>query len=268
MLKNILNRLRKDEPKSHASEALSGKYAIVTGASGSIGSKIALALAKQGANLALLYYKNEKSVHEIAKEITHLGRETFVIQVDARERTQVQATVAKIEQRFPRIDILVNNHGIARDGLLVTMKQQDWDDVIETNLSGTFYFCQAVVSGMVKQKSGRIINIASVTGLIPQKLRTNYGTSKRGVIALTRALSFALAGKGILVNAIAPQVIKGGISKDMSFKEAKTIHDMTPLLRFGQPQEVAEVVTFLAGEGASYMTGSVINISGGLATWI
>lgn len=268
MLKNILNRLRKDEPKSHASEALSGKYAIVTGASGSIGSQVALALASQGANIALLYHKNEKSVHKIAEEITHLGRETLVLQVDARERTQVQATVAKIEQRFPRIDILVNNHGIVRDGLLVTMKLQNWDDVIDTNLSGTLYFCQAVVPSMVKHKYGRIINVASLTGLLGQKMRTNYGASKRGVIALTRVLAHTLANKNILINTIASQVVEGGVSKNMSVGEAKTIRAMTPLSRFGMPDEIAKVVIFLAGEQATYMTGSVINVSGGLATWI
>ena len=253
---------------TQAAKTLEGKYAIVTGASGSIGSKIALALAHQGANLALLYYKNDKSIRKIAQKIEQMGTQVLVLGADAREPEQVQTSIAEIERHFQKIDILVNNHGVARDGLLITMREQDWDNVIETNLSGTLYFCQAVVPNMVKHQFGRIINIASVTGLIPQKMRANYGASKRGMIALTRSLSYALAGKGILINAIAPQVIKGGISKDIAFKESKMIKEMTPLSRFGLPEEVAEVVTFLASDQASYMTGSVINISGGLATWI
>jgi 3-oxoacyl-[acyl-carrier protein] reductase len=243
---------------------LNGKVALVTGGSRGIGSAIALELARQGANVAVNYSGSEAKANEVVDQIKALGREAIAIQSNVGDSESVQDMVKEVISTFGTIDILVNNAGITRDNLLMRMKEEEWDDVININLKGVFNCTKAVTRQMMKQRSGRIINIASIVGVSGNPGQANYVAAKAGVIGLTKTTAKELASRNINVNAIAP----GFITTDMTEKlpeEVKTeMLKQIPLAKFGEPKDIANVVVFLASEQSNYMTGQTLHVDGGM----
>jgi 3-oxoacyl-[acyl-carrier protein] reductase len=246
-----------------ASTALGGQVAIVTGASRGIGRAIALALAAEGARLVVNYAQSATAAQALAAEISANGGEAIALQADVAQAEQVEALVKQTLDRFGRIDILVNNAGITRDTLLLRMKLEDWQAVIDLNLTGVFLCTRAVSKVMLKQRSGRVINIASVAGQMGNPGQANYSAAKAGVIGFTKTVAKELASRGVTVNAVAP----GFIATDMTdqLPNSEEILKFIPLGRFGQAQEVAGMVRFLAADpAAAYITGQVFNVDGGM----
>jgi 3-oxoacyl-[acyl-carrier protein] reductase len=243
---------------------LEGKSALVTGASRGIGREIALELASLGANVAVNFAGNEAKANEVVDEIKALGRDAFAVRCNVSNSEEVSAMVKETIERFGSLDILVNNAGITRDNLLMRMKEEEWDDVININLKGVFLCTKAVTRQMMKQRNGRIINIASIVGVSGNPGQANYVAAKAGVIGLTKTTAKELATRNITVNAIAP----GFISTDMTDKlteEVKTeMLKQIPLARFGEPKDIAKVAAFLASSDSAYMTGQTLHIDGGM----
>lgn len=243
---------------------LKGMNALVTGASRGIGREIALELARQGANVAVNYAGSEAKANETVAEIEKMGRKAFAVRADVSNAEAVAEMVKETIAAFGSLDILVNNAGITRDNLLMRMKEEEWDAVINTNLKGVFLCTKAVTRQMMKQRSGRIVNVASIVGVSGNPGQANYVAAKAGVIGLTKTTARELASRGINVNAVAP----GFITTDMTNKLSEDIKaemlKQVPLARFGEPQDVARVVTFLASEDSSYMTGQTLHIDGGM----
>ncbi|MCM3594334.1 3-oxoacyl-[acyl-carrier-protein] reductase [Metabacillus idriensis] len=241
-----------------------GKVALVTGASRGIGRAIALELAQNGANVAVNYAGSEAKANEVVDEIKALGREAFAVQADVSDSEAVAAMVKATVEQFGRLDILVNNAGITKDNLLMRMKDSEWDDVININLKGVFLTTKAVTRQMMKQRQGRIINIASIVAVSGNPGQANYVAAKAGVIGLTKTAAKELSSRNITVNAIAP----GFITTDMTDKlteEVKTeMLKQIPLARFGEPSDISNAVTFLASDKSSYITGQTIHIDGGM----
>lgn len=242
---------------------LTGRVAIVTGASQGIGRDTALALAAAGADVVLLARREEK-LRANAEEIERHGRRALPIQTDVTVAEQVEQAVTQAKETFGRIDILVNNAGITRDGLLLRMKREDWDLVINTNLTGLYLCTQAVLPHMIKARYGRIINITSVLGQMGSAGTANYSAAKAGIIGFTKALAREVASRQITVNAVAPGFIDTAMTQVLDEKRRQQMLDMIPLGRIGQGSEVAAGVVFLASEAASYITGYVLNINGGM----
>ena len=244
--------------------SLEGKKALVTGASRGIGRAIAAALAEAGADVAINYAGSAAAAAETAAAVEALGRKALLVQADVGKLDAFEQMVAQVLEAFGSLDILVNNAGITRDNLMMRMKEEDFDQVIETNLKGVFNGIKAVTRPMMKQRSGRIINISSVVGAIGNAGQANYAAAKAGVIGLTKSAARELAARGITVNCVAP----GFIETDMTDKlpeDIKTqMFGQIPLARFGQAAEVASVVRFLASDAASYMTGQTIHVDGGM----
>lgn len=244
--------------------SLAGKAVLVTGASRGIGREIALELARQGANVAVNFAGSEAKANEVVDEIKALGRDAFTVKCDVSNSEEVASMVKETIERFGKLDILVNNAGITKDNLLMRMKEEEWDDVISINLKGVFLVTKAVTRQMMKQRSGRIINIASIVGVSGNPGQANYVAAKAGVIGLTKTTAKELAARNITVNAIAP----GFISTDMTDKlteEIKTeMLKQIPLARFGEPKDIAKVTAFLASDDSSYMTGQTLHIDGGM----
>jgi len=240
-----------------------GKIAVVTGAARGIGQAIAFNLASQGADVVLCDIKAEW-LAETAEGIKKLGRKVFCFELDVTNTETVQSVFAAIAAETGRIDILINNAGITRDGLLIRMSEEDWDAVLTVNLKGTFACTKAVSRTMMKQRSGAIVNIASVIGIMGNAGQANYAASKGGVIAFTKSIAKELASRNIRVNAVAPGFIASKMTDALSEEVKGKMLGVIPLARFGQPEDVANVVSFLAGEQAAYITGVVINISGGM----
>lgn len=242
---------------------LTDRVAIITGAGAGIGKTIALTLAKEGADIAVIDWHLE-SVQQTAREIEALGRKSYAAQVDVSDSAAVENFVNKVVETFGKIDILVNNAGVTRDSLLIRMKDADWNDVLKINLTGTFNCTRAVSKVMMKQRSGRIVNMASIIGLMGNAGQTNYAASKAGVIALTKSVAKELASRGILVNAIAPGFIMTRMT-DVLPEQVKTeMLNRIPLARFGKPEDVANAVLFFVSESASYITGQVLQVDGGM----
>ncbi|RST67600.1 3-oxoacyl-[acyl-carrier-protein] reductase [Bacillus pumilus] len=243
---------------------LTNKTAVVTGASRGIGRSIAIDLAKNGANVVVNYSGNEAKANEVVDEIKALGQQAFAVKADVSNAEEVQALMKQAIDTFGSIDILVNNAGITKDNLLMRMKENEWDDVININLKGVFNCTKAVTRQMMKQRSGRIINLASVVGVCGNPGQANYVAAKAGVIGLTKTTAKELATRHITVNAVAP----GFISTDMTDKLDENVQtDMLkqiPLARFGAPEDISNVVVFLASEGAGYITGQTIQVDGGM----
>jgi 3-oxoacyl-[acyl-carrier protein] reductase len=243
---------------------LAGKIALVTGASRGIGREIALELARQGANVAVNYSGSEAKANEVVDEIKTMGREAFAVKCDVSNAEEVAAMVKDTTSRFGRLDILVNNAGITRDNLLMRMKEEEWDDVLNINLKGVFLCTKAVTRQMMKQRIGRIINISSVVGVSGNPGQANYVAAKAGVIGLTKTTAKELATRNITVNVIAP----GFITTDMTDKltdELKTeMLKQIPLARLGEPKDIAKATAFLASDDAGYITGQTLNINGGM----
>ncbi|MGE6378027.1 3-oxoacyl-[acyl-carrier-protein] reductase [Peribacillus muralis] len=243
---------------------LKGKKALVTGASRGIGREVALELALQGADVAINYSGSEGKANEVVDEIKALGREAFAIQCDVANGESVTNMVKEVVERFGRVDILVNNAGITRDNLLMRMKEEEWDAVINTNLKGVFLCTKAVTRQMMKQRSGRIINMASIVGVSGNAGQANYVAAKAGVIGLTKTTAKELASRGITVNAIAPGFISTDMTGELPEDVQKAMLDQIPLARFGDPKEVASVASFLASDASKYMTGQTLHVDGGM----
>ena len=243
---------------------LQGKTALVTGASRGIGREIALELARQGANVAVNYSGSEAKANEVVDQIKELGREAFAIQCNVSDNEAVQSMVKETIERFGNLDILVNNAGITRDNLLMRMKENEWDDVININLKGVFLCTKAVTRQMMKQRSGRIINIASIVGVSGNPGQANYVAAKAGVIGLTKTTAKELASRGITVNAIAPGFISTDMTDELPEETKEVMLKQIPLAQFGKPEDIAKVAAFLASEDSKYMTGQTLNVDGGM----
>ncbi|BDG32867.1 3-oxoacyl-[acyl-carrier-protein] reductase [Parageobacillus thermoglucosidasius] len=243
---------------------LQGKVALVTGASRGIGRAIALELARQGAKIAVNYAGSEAKANEVVGEIKNMGGEAFAIQADVADAQAVEQMIKTVLERFERIDILVNNAGITRDNLLMRMKEEEWDDVININLKGVFNCTKAVTRPMMKQRYGRIVNIASVVGVMGNPGQANYVAAKAGVIGLTKTAARELASRNITVNAVAPGFITTDMTERLSEEIKSEMLKQIPLARFGEPEDVAKVVAFLVSDAASYMTGQTLHVDGGM----
>jgi 3-oxoacyl-[acyl-carrier protein] reductase len=241
-----------------------GKVALVTGASRGIGRAIALALAAQGADVAVNYAGSEAAAKEVAAEIEAMGRKAFVIQADIASTEASTAMVDAVVKEFGRIDVLVNNAGITRDGLLMRMKEEDWDAVITTNLKGVFNCTKAAIKYMMKQKSGNIVNISSIVGVMGNAGQANYCAAKAGVIGFTKATAKEVAARGIRVNAIAPGFIKTDMTSVLSEKVVEAMLAGIPLNRLGETEDIAKAVLFLASSDANYITGQTLHVDGGM----
>ncbi|SFA95513.1 3-oxoacyl-[acyl-carrier-protein] reductase [Selenomonas ruminantium] len=243
---------------------LDGKVALVTGASRGIGRAIALKLAAEGAKVAINYAGNTAKAEEVKAEIEKNGGEAILVQADVADSAAVEAMVNATVEAFGQIDILVNNAGITRDGLMMRMKDEDFDAVINTNLKGVFYCTKLVSKLMMKKRSGRIINMASVVGLMGNAGQTNYAAAKAGVIGFSKSAAKELAARGITVNMVAPGFIDTDMTAAMTDKAKEMTLTGIPLNRMGTPEDVANAVAFLVSDNASYITGQVINVDGGM----
>lgn len=244
--------------------SLLGKVALVTGGARGIGRSISLELARSGADIAINYGGSEGAAQELAAEIEQLGRKALIVQANVADSEAVQAMVKYVVEHFGQIDILVNNAGITRDNLLMRMKDEEWDDVINVNLKGVYNCIKAVTRPMMKQRSGRIINISSVVGVMGNAGQANYVAAKAGVLGLTKTTARELSSRGITVNAIAPGFIETDMTAKLSDDIQQGILSQVPLARLGKPEEVAKVVRFLASDDAAYMTGQTIHVDGGM----
>lgn len=243
---------------------LEGKIALVTGASRGIGSEIALELARQGADVAVNFSGSEAKANEVVDEIKTLGRDAFAVKCDVSNAAQVALMVKETVERFGKLDILVNNAGITKDNLIMRMKEEEWDDVININLKGVFLCSKAVTRQMMKQRMGRIINIASIVGVSGNPGQANYVAAKAGVIGLTKTTAKELASRNITVNAVAPGFISTDMTDKLSEEVKAEMLKQIPLARLGEPKDIAKVTAFLASDDASYITGQTLHINGGM----
>ena len=244
--------------------ALQNKTALVTGGSRGIGKAIALALADNGANVAFTYKSAAAAADEVVKAIEAKGRKALAIQSDAKNFSEADSVVEKVIAQFQRLDILVNNAGITKDTLLMRMSEQDWDDVIDTNLKGAFNFSKAVCKQMMSQREGVIINISSIAGVIGNPGQTNYAAAKAGLIGMTKTLAKELSSRNIRVNAVAPGFVDTDMTEKLTPQQKEALIGMIPLKRTAKPEEIASVVLFLASQASSYVTGQVLCVDGGL----
>jgi 3-oxoacyl-[acyl-carrier protein] reductase len=245
---------------------LSGRTAVVTGGSRGIGRAIVLRLATQGADVAFSYRGNAAAAEATAEEVRALGRTALPVNADVSQPESAETLIKQALDVLGKVDILVNNAGITRDDLIMRMGIDAWREVLETNLSGAFYTLKAVTRPMLKARSGRIINITSVSGQAGQMGQANYSSAKAGLIGLTKAAARELASRGITVNAVAPGFVLTELTQDLPEALQAQIIERTPLGRFGTPQEIADAVAFLASDEAAYITGAGLNVDGGMST--
>lgn len=242
---------------------LNKKIALITGAARGIGKELALCLAKEGADLAICDV-DQDALLQAKAEIESSGRQCLTAVVDVSNTEAAADMVNKTLDKFGKVDILINNAGITRDSLLMRMKEEDWDTVLAVNLKGAFNFIRAVSKVMVKQRSGKIVNVASIIGVMGNAGQANYAASKAGIIGLTKSSAKELALRGINVNAIAPGFIKTPMTDKLTEAQKEGMLKAIPLARFGEPKEVASLVLFLVSDASSYITGEVIKIDGGM----
>lgn len=240
------------------------KSALVTGASRGIGRSIALQLADEGYNVAVNYAGNKEKAEAVVEEIKGKGVEAFAIQANVANPDEVKDMIQEVVSRFGSLDVLVNNAGITRDNLLMRMKEQEWDDVIDTNLKGVFNCIQKATRQMMKQRSGAIINLTSVVGAVGNPGQANYVATKAGVIGLTKTAARELASRGITVNAVAPGFIVSDMTDALSDELKDQMKTQIPLGRFGEDTDIANTVAFLASDKAKYITGQTIHVNGGM----
>lgn len=243
---------------------LKGKTAIVTGASRGIGRATALELARHGANVVVNYAGNQELAEQVVNEIKGLGVEAFAYQANISSSEEVQSMVKETVNAFGRIDILVNNAGITKDNLLMRMKEDEWDAVIDTNLKGVFNCSKAVTRPMMKQRYGRIINVTSVVGVMGNAGQANYVAAKAGVIGLTKTMARELANRNIHVNAVAPGFIETDMTDELNDEMKSQLLAQIPLNTLGKPEDIANVIRFLVSSDADYMTGQTLHVNGGM----
>jgi 3-oxoacyl-[acyl-carrier protein] reductase len=244
--------------------SLSGKVALVTGGARGIGRATVLELAKSGADVAINYAGSEAAAKQLSEEVKSLGRKAIIIQANVADSASVGEMVKNVVDEFGKLDILVNNAGITKDNLIMRMKEEEWDDVINVNLKGVFNCIKAVTRQMMKQRSGRIINISSVVGVMGNPGQANYVAAKAGVIGLTKTTARELASRGITVNAVAPGYIETDMTSKLGEDVKEGMMSMIPLARLGHPEDIAKAVRFLCSEDASYMTGQTLHVDGGM----
>ncbi|MEI2065163.1 3-oxoacyl-[acyl-carrier-protein] reductase [Staphylococcus aureus] len=240
------------------------KNALVTGASRGIGRSIALQLAEEGFNVAVNYAGSKEKAEAVVEEIKAKGVDSFAIQANVADADEVKAMIKEVVSQFGSLDVLVNNAGITRDNLLMRMKEQEWDDVIDTNLKGVFNCIQKATPQMLRQRSGAIINLSSVVGAVGNPGQANYVATKAGVIGLTKSAARELASRGITVNAVAPGFIVSDMTDALSDELKEQMLTQIPLARFGQDTDIANTVAFLASDKAKYITGQTIHVNGGM----
>lgn len=243
---------------------LDNKVALITGGARGIGREIALGLASEGAHIAFTDINLEGAADEVVNLIRAKGVKATAIQSDVRSLAEAQSAIDAVVKEYQRIDILVNNAGITRDNLIMRMNEEEWDSVININLKGTFNFCKAACRQMLGQREGKIINIASIVGVIGNAGQVNYSASKAGVIGLTKTLAKEFASRNIQVNAIAPGFIDTDMTQKLTPQQRDILLSAIPMKRIAKPEEIAKVVVFLASPAASYITGQVLNVDGGL----
>ncbi|HDA3715387.1 TPA: 3-oxoacyl-[acyl-carrier-protein] reductase [Staphylococcus aureus] len=240
------------------------KSALVTGASRGIGRSIALQLAEEGYNVAVNYAGSKEKAEAVVEEIKAKGVDSFAIQANVADADEVKAMIKEVVSQFGSLDVLVNNAGITRDNLLMRMKEQEWDDVIDTNLKGVFNCIQKATPQMLRQRSGAIINLSSVVGAVGNPGQANYVATKAGVIGLTKSAARELASRGITVNAVAPGFVVSDMTDALSDELKEQMLTQIPLARFGQDTDIANTVAFLASDKAKYITGQTIHVNGGM----
>jgi 3-oxoacyl-[acyl-carrier protein] reductase len=243
---------------------LANRVAVVTGASGALGRAIATALSAHGAAVVVNYARNAQAAEELVSTLVSKGGTALAVQADIATVEGADRLIKAAQEQFGRVDILVNNAGITRDMLLMRLKEEDWDAVLDTNLKGVFLCTKAVTRPMLKARYGRIINIGSVSGLVGVAGQANYSAAKAGMIGFTRAVARELGSRGITVNCVAPGAIDAGMLVELGEEQRQQYLKQIPLERFGTPEEVATTVLFLAGPGGDYITGQTLAVDGGL----
>jgi len=243
---------------------LKGKVAIVTGGTRGIGKAIVLALAKEGVKVAFNYVRSEDEAKEILKEVKQLGSEALSFKFDVRDSGLAKEFVDKVKEYFGGLDILVNNAGIIKDKALMLMEKEDWQEVIDTNLTGYFNLTRSCIVGFLKQKSGDIVNITSISGVVGTARQANYSAAKAGIIGFTKALAKEVAPYNIRVNAVAPGFIDTQMTEALKAEQKDKLKRLIPKGDFGKPQDVANAVLFLLGDSARYITGQVLKVDGGM----
>jgi 3-oxoacyl-[acyl-carrier protein] reductase len=241
-----------------------GRVAIVTGGGRGIGRAVALRLAREGADVAISYRSNDEAAEKAAEEVRTAGMRCETFKGDVALQEDVEALVKGVIEAFGRIDILVNNAGLTRDNLMMRMKEEEFDDVLNTNLKGTYLCTRAVLRPMIRARWGRIINISSVVGLVGNAGQANYAASKAGIIGFTKSVAREVAQRGITANVVAPGYVETELTGNLPEKVKNQIKGQVPAGRFGEAEEVAEVVAFLAGEGSGYVTGQTVAVDGGM----
>ncbi|MDX2347792.1 MAG: 3-oxoacyl-[acyl-carrier-protein] reductase [Nitrospirota bacterium] len=242
---------------------LTGKISVVTGSAQGIGQAIAITLAQEGSDVVVADLDATRCEETVAR-VQQLGRKAMAVSVNVGDWDQVKGMIDRVQKDWERIDILVNNAGITRDGLLLRMKEEDWQSVLQVNLTGTFFCVKAVLPTMSRQRSGRIVNIASIVGAIGNIGQANYAASKAAVIGLTKTVAREYASRNITVNAVAPGFIDTAMTQDLSTETKEALLNQIPLKRLGQPSDIADAVSFLCSEKAGYITGHVLHVNGGM----
>lgn len=241
-----------------------GRVALVTGGGRGIGRAIALRLAKEGARVAISYRSNDAAAEETAERVRRLGAECETFRGDVALAGDVEALMKGINEVFGAVEILINNAGTRQDNILLRMKDEEFDEVLATNLKGMYLCTRAVLRGMVRARWGRIVNVSSVVGIVGNAGQANYAASKAGMIGFTKSVAREVANRNITVNAVAPGYVETELTGGLPENIKEQILNQVPMSRFGEPQEIAEVVEFLAGEGAAYVTGQTITVDGGM----